>query len=43
MSSLWFALVFLSASLNLWAEDHRTKVLTGIDVLEAEKFLKFPL
>lgn len=38
MSSLLFALVFLSASLNLLAEEHRTKVLTGIDVLEAEKF-----
>jgi uncharacterized protein YbbC (DUF1343 family) len=38
LNSLWIALVFLSISLNLWAEDHRTKVFTGIDVLEAEKF-----
>jgi uncharacterized protein YbbC (DUF1343 family) len=38
LNSLWIALVFLATSSNLWAEDHRTKVLTGIDVLEAENF-----
>jgi len=31
-------LVLLAISLGLRAEDHRTKVLTGIDVLEAEGF-----